>query len=118
MKNYWRMKDFSLFSVHYAYVDHSSYQADQLFMQNKVRVKFKGEYAKEESPYRIVFCKVIKKDAEGFEEALDKLKSKMLLLGYRDYSDFCSEIAKLIEEGMEVGVVSCKKIPNKNYTCI
>ena len=102
MKNYWRMRDFSLFSMSYAYVDHSSYQADQLFVQNKVRIKFKGECAKEESPYRIVFCKVIKKDAERFEEVLDKLKSKMLLLGYRDYPDVCGEITKMIEEGMKV----------------
>ena len=101
MKNYWRMKDFSIFSVPYAYVDHSSYQADQLFVQNKVRMKFKGECAKAESPYRIVFCKVRKKDAERFEEALEKLKNKMLLLGYRDYPDICSEIAKMIEEGMK-----------------
>lgn len=99
MKNYWRMKDFSIFSVLYAYVDHSSYQADRLFVQNKVRVKFKGEYTKEESPYCIVLCKVRKKDAERFEEALDRLKSKMLLLGYRDYPDVCSEITKMIEEG-------------------
>lgn len=103
MKNYWRMKDFSIFSVPYAYVDHSSYQADQLFVQNKVRMKFTGEYAKAESPYRIVFCKVIKKDAERFEEVLGKLKSKMLLLGYRDYPDVCREITKMIEEGMKGG---------------
>ena len=103
MKNYWRMKGFSIFSVPYAYVDHSSYQADQLFVQNKVRMKFKGEYAKVESPYRIVFCKVIKKDAERFEDALGKLKSKMLLLGYWDYPDVCSEISKMIEEGMKEG---------------
>lgn len=103
MKNYWRMKDFSIFSVPYAYVDHSSYQADRLFAQNKVRVKFKGEYAKEESPYCIVLCKVRKKDAERFEEALDRLKSKMLLLGYRDYPGVCSEITKMIEEGMKEG---------------
>ncbi len=80
MKNYWRMGDFSIFSVPYAYVDHSSYQADQLFVQNKVRMKFKGECAKADSPYRIVFCKVRKRDVEHFEEALDKLKNKMLLL--------------------------------------
>ena len=103
MKNYWRMRAFSMFSVPYAYVDHSSYQADQLFVQNKVRIKFTGECAKEDSPYRIVFCKVIKKDAEQFEEVLDKLKSKMLLLGYRDYPDVCSEITKMIEEGMKAG---------------
>lgn len=32
MKNYWKMSDFSLFAVPYAYVDHSSYLADQLFV--------------------------------------------------------------------------------------
>ena len=103
MKNYWKMKDFSIFLILYAYVDHSSYQADQLFVQNKVRMKFKGECEKADSPYRIVFCKVRKRDAERFEEALDKLKSKMLLLGYRDYPDICSEIANMIEKGMKAG---------------
>ena len=101
MKNYWRMRDFSIFSVPYAYVDHSSYQADRLFVQNKVRMKFKGEYVKAESPYCIVFCKVRKKDAERFEEALNKLKNKILLLGYRDYPEVCSEITRMIEEGMK-----------------
>lgn len=52
-------------------------------MKNYWRVKFKGEYAK--------------------EEALDRLKSKMLLLGYRNYPDVCSEITKMIEEGMKTG---------------
>ena len=42
-----------------------------------------------------------KRDAERFEEAIEKLKNKMLLLGYRDYPDICSEIAKMIEEGMK-----------------
>ena len=100
MKNYWRMGDFSIFSVPYAYVDHSSYLADSLFTQNKVRMKFKGEFEKAGSPYRIMFCKVRKKDVEQFEEALGKLESKMLLFGYRDYPDACGEIAKMIEEGM------------------
>lgn len=43
MKNYWKMSDFSIFSVHYAYVDYRSYLADQLFVQNKVTMKFEGE---------------------------------------------------------------------------
>ena len=103
MKYYWRMKDFSILSVSYAYVDHSSYQADRLFVQNKVRVKFKGECAKEGSSYCIVFCKVRKKDAKRFEEVLEKLKNKMLLLGYLDYPDSCSEIAKMIEDGRKAG---------------
>ena len=82
-------------------MDHGSYQADQLFVQNKVRIKFKGECAKADSPYRIVFCKVRKRDVERFEEALEKLKNKMLLLGHRDYPDVCVEITKMIEAGMK-----------------
>lgn len=97
MKNYWKMSDFSLFSVSYAYVDHSSYLADQLFVQNKVSMKFKGEMATKDSPYCIVFCNVLKRDVEKFEEALDKLKDKMLLLGHADYPNVCDEIAKMIE---------------------
>ena len=80
MKNYWKMSDFSIFSVPYAYVDHSSYLADQLFVQNKVTMKFKGEMTKNGSPYCIVFCKVLKKDAERFAEAMVKLTDKMHLL--------------------------------------
>lgn len=99
MKNYWRMSDFSILSVPYAYVDHSSYLADQLFVQNKVTMKFKREMVRDDSPYCIVFCKVLKKDVERFEEALGRLKDKMLLLGYKDYSNVCSEIGKMIDEG-------------------
>ena len=49
----------------------------------------------------IVFCKVLKKDVERFEEALERLKDKMLLLGHKDYPDACGEIAKMIEEDMK-----------------
>jgi hypothetical protein len=40
----------------------------------------------------------LKQDVEHFEEALDKLEDKMLLLGYRDYPNVCSEISKMIDE--------------------
>ena len=99
MKNYWKMSDFSLFAVPYAYVDHSSYLADQLFVQNKITMKFKGEMVKDGSSYCIVFCKVLKRDVARFEEALERLKDKMLLLGHKDYPDACGKIAKMIEEG-------------------
>lgn len=100
-KNYWKMSDFSLFAVPYAYVDHSSYLADQLFVQNKITMKFKGEMVKDGSSYCIVFCKVLKRDVARFEEALERLKDKMLLLGHKDYPDACGEIAKMIEEDMK-----------------
>ena len=97
MKNFWKMDGFSLFTVPYAYVDHNSYFADSLFAQRKISMKFKSEMAKENSPYCIVFCKVSKRDTQKFEEAMEKLNDKMLLLGHSDYGVVCDEIAKLIE---------------------
>lgn len=54
---------------------------------------------KDGSSYCIVFCKVLKRDVARFEEALERLKDKMLLLGHKDYPDACGKIAKMIEEG-------------------
>jgi len=92
------MEDFSLFKDTYAYIDHKSYFADQLFIQRKIRVYFKEEMIREDSPYCIVFCKVSKRDVDKFEEALGKLKDKMLLLGYTDYSEVCEKLERVIAE--------------------
>ena len=102
-KNFWRMKDLSIFTVPYAYVDHSSYLADPLFAQRKILMRYKGEMERKDSPYRIIFCRVWKRDAGRFEEALEKLTNKMLIMGYRDYEKECSDIAKMIsgENGEE-----------------
>ena len=97
MKNFWKMGDFSLFAIPYIYVDHYSYLADSLFVQRKIAMKFTGEMARIDSSYCIIFCKVLKRDVQKFEDALEKLKAKMLLLGYNDYVDVCDEIAMLID---------------------
>lgn len=101
MKNFWKMRDFSLFANSYVYVDHNSYLADALFTQRKIVMKFKGEMTKMDSPYRIIFCKVLIRDVQKFEDALEKLKAKMLLLGYTDYAEVCGEIAMLIDKRCE-----------------
>lgn len=100
IKNFWKMSGFNLFTVPYAYVDHSSYQADSLLVRCKVKVKYQKEMVRENSAYCIIFCKVLKRDTQRFEEALEKLKDKMLLLGYRNYAKECEEITKTIEEGI------------------
>lgn len=96
MKNYWKLNGFSLFTIPYVYVDHNSYLADTLFLQRKIIMKFKAEMARVDSPYCIIFCKVLKRDIKKFEDALEKLKDKMLLLGHDDYVEICNEITMLI----------------------
>lgn len=103
MKNFWKLSGFSLFTIPYYYVDHKSYLADSLFVQRKIVMKYNGEMARPDSPYCIIFCKVLKRDAQKFEDALGKLKDKMLLLGHRDYVDVCNEVAMLIDREVERG---------------
>lgn len=98
MKNYWKLDGFSLFTIPYVYVDYNSYFADSLFEQRKIVMKFKGEMARTDSPYCIIFCKVLKRDVQKFEDVLEKLKAKMLLLGHNDYVDVCDEIEMLLDK--------------------
>ena len=75
-----------------------SFFADQLFIQHQVRVHFSGEYQKKGKQYVIVLCRVRKKDEERFLEALRELPRKMLLLGYTNYLEDCSELIEHIEK--------------------
>ncbi len=89
MKNYIKLEDKSLLYYHYVYVDAVSYLADELFIQEKVRVHFGKEAKKEGYPYHVIFCKVRKKNEEKFLSAMEQLNKKMLLLGHSDYMDIC-----------------------------
>lgn len=44
--NFVKIKKFSLLYYHYAYLDTKDYLADQLFVNNKVKVRFGREYEK------------------------------------------------------------------------
>lgn len=103
VKNFWKMKDFSLFTVPYLYIDHNSYLADDLFAQRSIKMKIRGEMVRDDSPYCIIFCNVHKKDIQKFEEALGKLENKMLLFGYTDYPEVCSEVAGLVDKARKAG---------------
>ena len=87
-----------LFYLRYAYVDlHERYLADSLLCRHKIPVRFGDEYVKEKEKYMIVTCKVRKKYRKAFEEAMEELKTKMLLLGYTDYEEFCDNLLKYLK---------------------
>ena len=75
----------------YMYVDCKNYLADDLFIKNKITVKFEGDFTKDDSDYIFVYCKVKKKDHDKFIETLGELKNKMLIMGYSDYESFCKK---------------------------
>lgn len=101
MKNdcyYMHLEKINLFYSYYAYFDVPEFFADQLFIQHQVRVHFYGEYQKKGKQYVVVLCRVRKKDEERFLEALSELPRKMLLLGYINYLEDCSELLEHIEK--------------------
>ena len=73
---YQDIERFSLLNAYYAYMDTDAYLADQLFIKHQVRVHFREEYARDDSPYRVIFCHVRKRDQERFLEALNELPGK------------------------------------------
>lgn len=89
--NYWKLDDFSIRYCYYAYIDTHENLADQLFIKHKVRVYFEKEYQRNDTDYKIIFCKVKKKDKPEFLSALSELADKMLLLGHTDYTQFCED---------------------------
>ena len=100
-KNYITLTRFPLRFRHYAYFDAPDNLADSLFYRHKVRVYFGDEYGKDGTEYKIIFCKIKKKDEDKFLAALGELSNKMVLFGHQDYDEFCQEamaMFKNIEE--------------------
>ena len=96
-RNHIALKQFSLLWNHYAFIDVPAYLADQLFIQHKVTVHFGKEMGRKDSEYRIIFCKVRKKDSERFLGALEELPQKMLICGHLDYEEYCDEFFRKYE---------------------
>lgn len=72
-----RLDTISFRYAHYAYVDTEEYLADPLFKEQKIRIKFEDEYGEDDSPYRMIFCKVRKEDEISFLDVIYKLQSQL-----------------------------------------
>lgn len=95
--NFFRLDNFSVWYRSYAFVDCDEYYADQIFIDNKIKVKFGKEFKDSKSAYRMIFCKVRKRDEEKFLEAISELRNKMILMGYTDYEEQCQNICKRLK---------------------
>lgn len=97
IKNYLTLERFSLWHLYFSYIDSADYMADSLFIKHQVRVKFMQKYTHPDSAYRMIFCRIRKKDAPLFLNALAELPGKMLLCGHPDYISECQRIMAKIE---------------------
>ena len=90
--NYLQLKSnrFSRYN-NFVYIDTTGFLADRIFIENKVRVKFCGDYKHREKNYVVVSCKVKKKDVSVFLQSMAELKNRAILMGNTDYESFCKE---------------------------
>ena len=107
MKNYLRLG--GLFKLKYLFVDTENYDADSVFYRNKITVWFGEEFIKEHEPYRLISCKIKRKDKERFEKALGEVEVKMNLLGHTDYGDWCDAFMSAFEERLERGLSDARR---------
>ena len=75
----------------FAYIDTMGFLADRIFIENKVRVKFCGDYKHREKNYVVVTCKEKEKDVSVFLQSMEGLKNRVILMGNTDYESFCKE---------------------------
>ena len=94
----WQLERHSLLYHYFAFVDTGEYLADALFIRHKVRIHFMKEMVKEneESPYRVIFCRVRKKDTLKAIAALQELPGKQLVFGHTDYPAYCEKINAIL----------------------
>ena len=104
IKNYMDLGRFLLIYYRFAFWDTEDYLADQLFIRHRVRVRFGDEYVHPEYPYRVIFCRIRRKDKQRFLDALAEMSNKMALLGHPDYDAFCESWSRIFRSVKERGV--------------
>lgn len=98
--NYLQVDCFWPFFKNYVFVDTVECGYEQILKRNQIRIKILREYIKPDSPFRLVICRVKKKDENIFYNCLEQIRNKALLTGYREYDDIC-EWLKQCERELE-----------------
>ena len=88
---------FSLTSVTYAYADTRDNLSTRILNRTGISIKPMFYYdPMKDSPYRLVFCKVKKRAAARFVEALREMPRTAYLLGYDGYEQKADELFSLL----------------------
>lgn len=80
------------------FIDTKEYLADQLFINEKIRIKFKGDYVKNGEKYIGVMASCSSKDWCKVQNVLDSLSKKMIIWGYTDYPEYCENLIKQFKD--------------------
>ena len=92
-----QLTKFSLLYNYYIYFDVDCCSFSLLY-RHKVHPKFKGQATKPDEKYTMLMVRIPRKDAEGFETAMEELPGKMYLCGHSNYESFCRQTMTELDE--------------------
>lgn len=98
MKNYFKLRRFSLFFDCYCYADVPEYYACGLFEKHKVLMWFGDEYEHNDYPFIFIFCKCLKWHSKRFKAAMDELPRIMAYNGVMGYEEFCEQFVERLNK--------------------
>ena len=92
----------SLFRNAYLYADSRDHQSFRVLRRIQIRgFRACKSYAfKLDQKYCLVSCMLDKRDEQVFLEALDELHRDLLVMGYRDYEQYCDEAFELVKQAI------------------
>ena len=95
----------------YAYLDVPENLSFDVLERNGVRAKFVRALTRPDEEYVLVEVKVRKADREKFLDAMEDLKTKMLLCGHPDYLSHGGELMEKTLDALKKDVEMTGRIP-------
>ena len=91
-----------LFKNSYLYADSWDYQSLRVFRRKGLRSfrVCKSYVFKFDPKYCLVGCTLNKREEQAFLEALDELQRDLLVMGYRDYEQYCDDVFNMVEQAI------------------
>ena len=82
----------------YAFIDVPEALATSVLLKNNVRAKFVHLMTREDTDYVLVQMKIHRNDRQKFLDAMEDLKTKMLICGHADYETCAGEFIRELED--------------------
>ena len=91
-----------LFVNAYLYADSRDHQLLRVFRRTGLRGfrACKSYVLKLDPKYCLVGCMLNRREEQAFLEALDELHRDLLVMGYRDYEQYCDEAFELVKRAI------------------
>ena len=95
MNNYLMLRKSIFRYKEYVFIDIIDHLYEKIMQDAKVKLINVRESIKVGTPYRLIFCMVFGVAEEDFLRVVRTIRSKALLLGYKDYDKYCDQLSIL-----------------------